>query len=345
MFYQQSILIYDLKYVNMKNYRLYYITFLLTLNLLSSCNLFQKDHYTVDEVTTAEQAEIFIRSINKKDSGFVIFRKEQYVLNACRDLFDSLQVKSYVKSDLDNNGYDDILIIGDPGYEEVSMFGQSGYLNDNERFIIKYVLNFGNDSITTGSIPVIRHEECCYPVIGKDEQGLNFIDYYYRENDSLFCENDICNLKHKKLIYKFGAFIEYNNAPKDFQIQTIEYETTPCFGFCPDFTIIINSNGKAAYNAYAYNDINGKFETTMNENDYSEFTGLLNYLNFPYLPDKFPLKAHDVQGCILTITYDNGKIKKIQDYSLHGSDLFGLFRLYQMFFDLRHNQSWVQLAS
>jgi hypothetical protein len=311
--------------------------------LLNSCNSqSQSDpHYNLnfDQIVNEEQAEALVRFVNKDYSNFKIYQKERYANEICSNLFDSPQVKPFVITDLDNNGYSDLLVMGELDYIDLTTIGNVRYLNNGNPFCIIYILNFGNDSISTAILPAMGKEICSFPIVNKSTQNITFIDYYY-ENINQISKKEVSGLSHKKLIFKFGGFIEYNDSPKDFHIQKIEFETTPCLGNCPDFSFTIYSDRKVEYNAQAFNYVNGKFEMVMDKDSYSDLTALLNYINFPYLEDKYSPKINDDQGCLLTITYNNGKVKNIQDYALGRNDVFGLLRLYQLFFDLRHNQSW-----
>ena len=74
------------------------------------------------------------------------------------------------------------------------------------------------------------------------------------------------------------------------------------------------------------------------EKDYSKIVELLNYIDFPNLKDNYAVNLTDDQTCTLTIIYNNGKVKKIEDYGLIGT--FGLDRFYSLMFELRFNQEW-----
>lgn len=252
------------------------------------------------------------------------FSTKYDVNNSCKRISDSLNItKTMYKCDFDNNGFTDMMVMGD-------FFG----------FNIFVVMNFGNDSLQLNRLTRRSSQNCVFPKIINDSK----IDFYYvTEPDRMSKEKPI--LTKKTLVYKFGDFVEYNKNPGNYDIEKIEYQTSMCFGTCPKFHLDIADNRKAIFNAENYNretreskEIQGKFETTINVKEYHQLVDLLNYINFPNLKDNYAVSWTDDQSCTLRITYNNGKTKEIKDYGLIGT--YGLDRLYQLLFELRFNQDW-----
>jgi len=147
------------------------------------------------------------------------------------------------------------------------------------------------------------------------------------------------------LIYIPGNSIKLNKKQKMYTIEKIEYQTTRCFGTCPQFNIVIEKSKNATFDAQNDNRLNkdkpeikGKYKAIIKDINYDEIINLLNEIDFPNLKDNYTIGRKDYQTCFLTITYDNGKLKKIRDLGLSGTP--ELKKLYELMFWLRFNQEW-----
>ena len=281
----------------------------------------------IDNLKTEKEVENFVKSFDRKRYERFTISKIQDIKNRygeknnfCKKIADSLNItKSFYKADFDQNGLTDILVIGK--YYDFNIF---------------VAMDFGKDSLKLYTLTRRSFQNCVVPEISKigDKTVIN----YYDDSEP----NEIIK---KVLVYKFGDFIEYNNNPKEYNIEKIEYQTTMCYGTCPKFSITIDKNKNGTFDAQNYNrkerkrkEIKGEFTTTIKEEDYNSVIELLNYIDFPNLKDNYAVGWTDDQSCTLKITYDNGKIKEIKDYGLIGT--FGLNRLYNLMFDLRFSQEW-----
>lgn len=142
------------------------------------------------------------------------------------------------------------------------------------------------------------------------------------------------------LIYKFGGFIELNSTTTNIPaIKSIFYETTPCFGTCPIFSLNIFNDGTAYYIRHEnYDEASGNFRGKINQPQLNEITALINYINIPKLKTFYEVNATDMQSCKLKVYFSDGSVKEINDYGLQGT--LGLVRLYGLLFALRLNQQW-----
>ncbi len=84
--------------------------------------------------------------------------------------------------------------------------------------------------------------------------------------------------------------------------------------------------------------MNGTYKTTLKTVDLDALKGLLNYIDFPKLQDKYYVSWTDDNTAVLKITYDGGKVKIITDYGLQGT--YGLRHLHKMLDSIRLNQRW-----
>lgn len=304
----------------------YILFFLLYITQVS----FGQKNSKIDKLNSKEDIENLIHSFDKKYEKFTLkpinefksnFRTDEY----CKRISDSLDItKSFYKADFDNNGYTDLLAIGN--YYDFKIF---------------IVMNNQNDSLKIKSL-TRSFQQCTFPKIINDT-----IIRYYQMTESDWLEGKTTRtLKFDDLVYKYGDFIEYNPKVNDYSIQKIEYQTTGCFGTCPIFFISIDKNRQGIFKAQSYNletgdskkEILGTFHTTLKESSFKKIINLLNYIDFPNLKDNYTVPWTDDQTSTLTITYGNGQVKNIRDYGLIGT--YGLDRLYELLFEVRFNQYW-----
>ncbi len=135
-----------------------------------------------------------------------------------------------------------------------------------------------------------------------------------------------------------AASLIYVDAAPLYKIEKIEFKTSRCMGPCPVIELEINADRTANYNAILFNDKEGKFKTTIDAKNYNAIINLLNENDFPNLEDGYQVKGFDYPTYILIITFDNGKIKEINEYGGMGTK--GLEKIYNKLLELRENQSW-----
>ena len=282
----------------------------------------QKHHNKIDDIKGIALVEKLLRSVDSDYVYFKINKQLKYSDKGCQSLCNNAKPQPYIKADLDNNGYTDILMM----------------CEDND---IICILDSGNNHFFINRLTHRIHEDCLFPLVSmpNNENGTSIVLTGFKEYDRYDTSTRTRRIiEQKKLVYKFGDFIEYNAIPESNKIEKIEFTTTPCFGSCPVFSITIYADRTASYNAIEYNHPDGKFKGTIRQANYDELVDLLNYIRFPSLKDNYAVGWTDDQACTLTITYNNGEVKKIHDYGLVGT--YGLSRIYHMLFQLRTNQKW-----
>ena len=331
-----------------------FILFMIIL-FLYSCNNTQRKEKTetiteskikrskIDSLNTDSEVENYIREINSNYKDFELkrirdFDRDDKTDSITKLIAQKLKVtKAFYKSDFDNNGYTDLLVIGDNN----DCWGGGKSCSFNSMVL----MNFENDSIDFINI-IIDRQTSIVPII-KKENGQTFL---------IINNPDQINLKNEKykdgsidtLIFKDGYFVEFNPNPVIHTIERIDYSTSPCHGECPIFQISINNKKEAIFNAEHYNfEKNrdkyiergeGIFKSVISNQKYREITELINYLDFENLKNDYGAGWMGRQRCTLEIVYDGGKVKTINDNGLIGT--FGLKKLYEFLFDLRLNQEW-----
>ena len=308
---------------------IFQIAFLLIL--FQSCmgqtanNTLHKTNY-IDSIQSAKQIADLISKIDDRYKDFQINDslkfENRYTGENFKKIADSLNVQPWTKADFDKNGLTDILVIGNSNdYYVICILDKGG----------KYEINL----ITRRSF-----QNCTFPIVEN-----NKLRYYFESEPELGNWDKPRKLQEITLIYQFGDFIEENKTPASHKIEKIEYSTTGCYGPCPIFDLTINSDKTAKWKAERYNKINNKevsrnFNSKITEDKYNEIVNLLNYIDFETLQDNYAVGWTDDQSSTLKITFDNGKIKSINDYGLIGT--YGLDRVYQLLFALRRNQKWTK---
>lgn len=270
----------------------------------------EKPQNKIDGVKTAADIERLLDSIDKKYfEAFQVKDALKFQEPECRKLVDDLQIKPWTKADFDNNGYTDLLFIG-----------------NNYRHSVIVLMSEGGNKFIVRTLTKKIFQECAFPLV--ESRGGEKIIKYYSEREA-----------NKTLIYKYGDFVELNESPKKYKIEKIEYETSGCFGACPIFKLAVSSADRAAsYEAIRFNPEEGKFKGTIRQADFEELANLLNYIDFPNLKDNYSVGWTDDQTGISTVTYDGGKVKKIVDYGKLGT--FGLSRAHEILFNLRGSAKW-----
>lgn len=131
--------------------------------------------------------------------------------------------------------------------------------------------------------------------------------------------------------------------------SVITYEAGPCYGFCPIYKITINSDRTAILEAERFNfsqtrdsqQGEGTYRTVIKNEQYRQLLHLIEVLQ--------PLKLNEFYGnrnvsdlptSYLTLRYQNGSQKKVEDYGKQGTP--ELQELYAFFDELKTNQNWTK---
>jgi len=265
-----------------------------------------------------------------------------------KKIADSLKIeKSYYKSDFDNNGFTDLLIIGDRHNCGKGCSGSDWISCD---FSVYALMSFQEDSIQPIDLNSISKSLSLVPRIVENHKGV-FIELYKPE-DYQIIDGEFKKVNHVvPVAYKYGTFIEHNDNANDYTIESIEFTAQGCVAGCPEFIISIDKNQKGTLNAINYNwfdknfsndleldDVKGIYTTQISDKHFNELLGIIKYLDVPNLANAYNSGAMHSSSVILNITYNDGNVKTIRDDGLIGT--YGLKRLYDMFYALRFNQDW-----
>lgn len=135
--------------------------------------------------------------------------------------------------------------------------------------------------------------------------------------------------------------------------STIEYEAGACFGFCPIFTMTIQSDRSAIIEAEHFTFTPGQsrgeisqtregtFKATIHERDYQRLTQLLDKINIYSLEDNYGNRnVSDLPTAYVRVTDESGNRKEIEDYGKNGTPQLG--ELYTFFENMRFSQTWIK---
>jgi hypothetical protein len=305
--------------------------------LLFSCLLFAVATFanTIDSLKTDNDVFNFLNITIKKQK--IYFSKVTGVNSWQKLDFNNDNNADLFVQALDSYHHPTYLIAIDIGQNEFKLihFGirEDGKILD----IIKY-----ND------IPLIVFNSGYYPAI------------YSKGNFSRLKKEN----RTDTLIYKYGNFVEFNENPDNYKIDSITFsslwgwhgrDNTPPKNTNPDQNLEISSNRKAIYtsnrNSATYvftkgvkrpprhpkTDL-GTFKGKIKKADLEDIYDLINYLSIKKLNDRYAIQATDLTSCYVHIKFKDGSTKFIADYG--GEGTFGLKSLYAKLFALRDSQDW-----
>lgn len=306
------------------------------LTLLFACSATRKTQSgttlktKVDIITTAKEAEKLLHSFGNTYAQMQVTGIPDYLdalykknntplLYTVKSKADSLSItESFYKADFDQNGYTDLLVFGNTNGYSLDMLA---------------IMSYPNDSL---SIQPLYTGEFDFALPKVNTNGT--VSLYSYSGDEV---------TGTLLTHKYGSFIEYNNRPASYTIDSISFGTTPCFGTCPVFSMKLTKKGKSVYEAKKFNNPKTEafaseksqlYTTDLKAEHWNELTSLLNYMDFTALKDEYRVYYTDAQTAVLTIYYNNGKVKHISDYGLHGT--LGLEQLYNKLYELRFTENW-----
>ena len=297
----------------------------------------------IDSLKTKDDVQEFVRKFNTIYGAFELKKIQDFVRDYKTDSITKIIAnklgitKSYYKTDFDQNGFTDLLVIGDNN----DCRGEKSC-----SFNSMVIMNFGNDSLNylnivrdrrTSIVPTIKKIKDETILVINNPDQISWKNEKYRDGSI------------DSLVYRNGDFIEYNAKVVKHRIERIEFSTGPCYGSCPIFSLSLTKNGKSEFIPEAFNFSDdsydekgeGKYVCNLDGKKWNGLIELINYIDFTNLKQDYYVDWTDDQDCTLKVVYDNNKVKEVRDYGLIGT--FGLKKLYQQLFELRFNQDWKKI--
>ncbi len=300
-------------------------------NAQSAINLNISPNY-IDSIENAVQIEnLLIKTGGNKYENYKVNIDLSFPSSECKKVCDSLKIKAWQKGDFNNDGNSDILFSARNGNNYFVLCIITEGKNKYEIIPITRELS----SYSQGSCAVVHYSNL-----------KTSIDYYYFR--SVY---DPKNTYPKpafiktQLVYEYGDFIEVNNNPYQHAIEKIIFTQSKGNFESPAYNLSITNDKSAIwawdskyYNVVKGKEVKGSYETKLINYNYSYLIQLLNYIDFENLDNNYSVPWTDDLSCVIMITYDNGKVKRISDYGCMGT--FGLQRTYKILFKLWDTQDW-----
>lgn len=149
-------------------------------------------------------------------------------------------------------------------------------------------------------------------------------------------------VRYDTLIFKYHSFIEYQPSSTSLGIKKIDFEVYGHSG--SRFYMKIDEDGNALYeDGYYYNERDTVIDLVckMDENKRKELWDLLTYINAQSLQDNYRFRSFHENTAYLTLYFEDGSTKKIEDYALVGT--LGLCAIYNKLFELQQSKGWVKI--
>jgi hypothetical protein len=239
----------------------------------------------------------------------------------------------FEKADFDNNGQTDLLF--------------NGYLGDDVgnktcQRISFVVLAFGKDSFQVKELTLgVFIEFLIARSILID--GKNYIKVFQIERD--FDDRKQISILHNRidtLVCKYDEFVEKSN-PEEVTIEKIEFCAFGGLTFTGMNCTITDSLSvleiaSVISTPKSLMDSGGVFQTRLDSSTSSKIFGLLKCIGFQHLKRAYKVSWTDALEGLIRITYDNGKVKDINDYGIIGT--YGLAALQRNLMELTTSQHW-----
>lgn len=108
--------------------------------------------------------------------------------------------------------------------------------------------------------------------------------------------------------------------PTDLSGVSIKLERTPCFGFCPTYSVTIHGNGTVDYEGIRFVETTGHKAYQIPVQQVRELVTLVYAFNYFSLDDKYEAPITDLPSAITTVTIGD-KTKSVDNYGNSGPKL------------------------
>lgn len=295
----------------------YILTFFLLIVYVAALGQTKTKSSKIDSIKSDKDVFAFVRQHFRGYDGKESFDNYR---NETRQVADSLNVRNWVKADIDNNGELDLLV-----------FRADRLPN------IFSILSFG-DKFEIASAKYHCKYQFMYPVVttlNNQEVILLYsqdqIDYDRNKKHFIYTK-----LASDTLIVKDKHFVNYVQAPRRNEIENIEIINDGiCEGNCPKINISINTKtflNKCSKELY-WDNKPKQFKGQLTKEEINHIISLLNYSNFTDLNEYYEVGCTDQTTTTLTITFNNGQTKTIKDYGSSGN--FTLAEIYKIAYGVK----------
>lgn len=329
-----SLIIYSLFYLRNMPKPILLLLFL-AATIAGQCQV-AEHHNIIDDAKTDKDVMKIIKGCLRKNSKGFSFKHALIFTEETRKAAAPLIQNPWTKTDFDNNGYTDLLVI------ERSTDNRGRFANDGRNIFC--IMDSGHNHLYIRKL-ARGHSGGVYARSTIMDNAPVVLWYNYVASDS---DPGGRRMSVDTLVFKFGEFVERYKSPVTHAITSIQLDAIEGLHALP-YSITVQSDGIASYHPIL-NNLDNTLQNTnklimlrINDSIFYRLASLLNYIGFENIDlrtinDINHRNWFDAGDCTLTITYDGGKIKEIHDYGMDGS--FALRHLYRIFSDLKDNQNW-----
>lgn len=100
----------------------------------------------------------------------------------------------------------------------------------------------------------------------------------------------------------------------------ITLQRTPCFGFCPDYTVTITGEGEVRYVGRRFVNAVGERHASIPRADVERLLQRFDAIGFDRLRDEYRAQVTDLPTNTITLTR-NGRTKRVVDYGGTGAGM------------------------
>lgn len=275
-----------------------------------------RGHSVIDDIVTGDDVDRFMHRL---DTSLKFYSDRVVDMNdsLSRLRADEHGLVPWAKVDLDHNGYTDLLVMGSA--------------HRYEHFWL--VLDYGHGKYEWKGI---RGPNQSWPDEGFHLASIDGQTYIIHMGLTEY--NGIEQLRIDTLVYHSRSLVEVNRTPNMRGISHIQFSTDGCYGTCPIFSLDINGDGAATFVADSYNDLKGTFQGVIDTGAFVELIELIQYIDITRLQDQYAVDWTDDRTCVLSVCFDDGTRKTIEDYGAQGT--YSLSHLYELLHELRETQAW-----
>jgi hypothetical protein len=136
----------------------------------------------------------------------------------------------------------------------------------------------------------------------------------------------------------FSMFLPAPGFSGDLEDVTISLERTPCFGFCPDYTVAVFGNGTVVYEGRNFVAVEGVQKGQITQDDVRDLVDEFYSTGFFNMRDRYEQSVTDLPSQTTTITID-GNTKSVYRY---GSEPERLAMLEDRIDEIAQTEKWVK---
>lgn len=143
------------------------------------------------------------------------------------------------------------------------------------------------------------------------------------------------------LFVAFAAACASSAAPSPAPtFDSVTLERTRCFGFCPDYTVTIRSDGEVVYNGRGFVRVRGQQRAQVDPAELAQLSSLIERANFFSLRDEYRAHISDIPSHTVTVQ-QGGRTKRVLDYGGTSAGMPAIVREIQDEIDrVANTQQW-----